>query len=62
MIELPVTSRGLFIALCLILLGIVAIYASTMWTVVLAAIVLALVGYLAYIVGYRVDRALKNGF
>lgn len=61
MIELPVTGRGLFIAGCLVLLGIVALYASSVWTVALAAIVLAIVGYLVYIVGYRIDDALKNG-
>jgi len=62
MIELPVTGRGLFIGICIVLIGIVAIYASSAWTVLLAAIVLAIVGYLVYIVGYRVDDALKNGF
>ena len=62
MIELPVTGRGLGIAIGLILLGIVALYASSAWTVALAGIVLAVAGYLVYIVGYRVDDALKNGF
>jgi len=61
MIELPVTGRGLGIAIGLVLLGIVAVYASSAWTVVLAAIVLAVIGYLLYIIGYRVDQALKNG-
>jgi len=61
MIELPVTGRGLGIAIGLVLLAIVAVYASSAWTVLLAAIVLALLGYLLYIVGYRVDQALKNG-
>jgi len=61
MIELPITGRGLAIAVGLVLLGIVALYASSVWTVALAAIVLAIVGYLVYIVGYRIDHALKNG-
>lgn len=61
MIELPITGRGLFIAAGLGLLGIVAIYASSAWTVALGAIVLLVVGYLLYIVGYRIDDALKNG-
>ncbi len=62
MIELPVTGRGLIIATGLVLLAVVAIYASSAWTVVLAAMVLALAGYLLYIIGYRIDDVLKNGF
>ena len=62
MIELPVTGRGLFIVTGLLLLGVVAIYASSAWTILLGAIVLLVVGYLLYIVGYRIDDALKNGF
>ncbi|MFW5956760.1 MAG: hypothetical protein ACOCQY_05090 [Halorhabdus sp.] len=62
MIELPITGRGMAIGVGLVLLGVVALYASSMWTVLLAAFVLLVVGYLCYIVGYRIDQRLKNGF
>lgn len=61
MLQLPSTSKGVLIALGIVAVIIVFFYAGTLLTVLLGAILVALILYTVYIVGRRIHgRLLKT--
>lgn len=58
---LPTTSRGVVGLVGLLLFVLVVMYASTLGTILVGAVLLLLVGWLAVSIIYRLDYWLKHG-
>jgi len=58
---LPTTSRGVVGVIGLLLFVLIVLYASTLGTILVGAVLLLLVGWLAVSVIYRIDYWLKHG-
>lgn len=58
---LPSTAKGVLIALAVLALLVVAVYAGTTLTVAVGAVVIAVLAYGIYVLGYRLDHLLKHG-
>ncbi|WP_337653279.1 hypothetical protein [Halomontanus rarus] len=60
LIKIPNTSKGVLIALGLLGLIVVWMYAGTLLTVGVGAIIITLGLYALYIVGYRLNRLVRD--
>jgi len=58
---LPTTSRGVVGIIGLLLFVLVVMYASTLGTILVGAVMLFVVGWLAVSLIYRIDYWLKHG-
>ncbi|MCL9818328.1 hypothetical protein [Natronocalculus amylovorans] len=58
---IPTSITGWIALFGVIVFIIIALYATTAWTIVVGGLLLILGGYIAYVVLYRVDRLLKHG-
>ena len=58
---LPTSFRGLLALIAVVLFVVVVVYASTVGTMLVGGVILAVGAYLAYLLGYRVDKWLKHG-
>lgn len=60
LIQTPRTSKGLLIALGVLALIVVWLYATTMLTVALGALVIGVLLYAVYLIGVRIHRFLRD--
>lgn len=58
--RLPNTGKGVLIALGLLGIAVVYVYATTILTVVIGAVVIAAVLYAVYVILYRLNRLLRD--
>lgn len=59
--SLPTSFRGLLALIAVVLFVIIVMYASTVGTMLVGGVILAVGVYVVYLLGYRVDKWLKHG-
>ena len=60
LLQTPQTSKGVLIALGAVGLVVVWLYATTLLTVGIGAVVIALLLYTVYVIGVRINRLFRD--